>query len=66
MMTDQPNFEQMTRNELAHYMVAHRDTPQGIEAQRVYIQRIAKKAKELGFDLYDPDRSSKLMQNSVQ
>ena len=46
------NFDSMTRDELAHFMVAHRDTLEGREARKVYIKRMAKKAKNLGIDFY--------------
>jgi hypothetical protein len=46
------NFENMNRDELARYMVAHRDTPDGIEARRAYIRQMAEKAKSQGIDLY--------------
>ena len=46
------NFENMNRDELARYMVAHRDTPEGIEARRAYIRQMAEKAKSQGIDFY--------------
>ncbi|HLO50642.1 MAG TPA: hypothetical protein VK211_19650 [Kamptonema sp.] len=45
------NFENMNRDELARYMVAHRDTPDGIEARRAYIRQMAQKAKSRGIDI---------------
>lgn len=39
------DFESMTRDELAHYIVAHRDTAEAIEARRVLIRRLLEKAK---------------------
>lgn len=51
------NFDNMSRDELAHYIVAHRDTPDAREAQRVYIRRMAEKAKKKGIDLYSPKDS---------
>lgn len=48
------NFDNMSRDELAHYIVAHRDTPSAREAQRVYIRRMAEKAKEKGIEFYPP------------
>ncbi len=47
-----PNFDAMSRNELANYMVAHRDTPEGIEARQVFISRMAKSAKSRGIEFY--------------
>ena len=48
-------LQKMNRDELAHYIVSHRDTSEGIEARRVYIRRMAEKAKTHGIDLYNPD-----------
>jgi hypothetical protein len=39
------NFDNMTRDELAHYMVAHRDTPEAVEARRDLIRQMAKRAE---------------------
>jgi len=44
------NFDNMSRDELAHFMVSHRGTPEEIEARRVYIRRMAEKAKSRGID----------------
>jgi len=52
------NFENMNRDELARYMVAHRDTPDGIEARRAYIRQMAEKAKSQGIDFYRVQSSS--------
>ena len=46
------NFDSMTRDELAHYMVAHRDTPEAIEAIRALIRQMAKNAESRGIDFY--------------
>lgn len=46
------NFDKMSRDELAHFMVANRDTAEGVEARRVYIRRMAEKAKSRGIDFY--------------
>ena len=46
------NFDNMTRDELAHYMVAHRDTPEAIEAIRALIRQMAKNAESRGIDFY--------------
>lgn len=54
-MRNKPNFDNMSRDELAHFMVANRDTAEGIEARRVYIRRMAEKAKSLGIDFYRAD-----------
>ncbi len=53
------NFDTMSRDELAHYMVAHRDTPEEIEARRVYIRRMAEKAKSRGIDFERLDLQGK-------
>jgi hypothetical protein len=47
-----PNFAAMSRDELAHYMVAHRDTPEGIEARQAFISQMAKRAESRGIDFY--------------
>jgi hypothetical protein len=52
------NFDNMTRDELAHYMVAHRNTPEALEAQRSLIRQMAKKAKSRGIDFYRLDARS--------
>ena len=46
------NFDNMTRDELAHYMVAHRDTPEAVEAIRALIRQMAKNAESRGIDFY--------------
>lgn len=45
------NFDKMSRDELAHYIVAHRVTTEEIEARRAYIRRLAQKAKNCGIEL---------------
>jgi hypothetical protein len=52
MNNDKPNFEEMTRDELAHYMVAHRNTPAGIEARGVFIRQMAKRFEARGIQFY--------------
>lgn len=47
-----PNFAAMSRDELAHYMVAHRDTPEGIKARQAFISQMAKRAESRGIDFY--------------
>jgi hypothetical protein len=49
---NKPNFDSMSRDELAHYMVAHRNTPEGIEARQAFIDRMAKTAESRGIDFY--------------
>lgn len=56
------NFDNMTRDELAHYMVAHRDTPEAVEAIRALIRQMAKNAESRGIDFY---RSQSQTANSV-
>jgi hypothetical protein len=46
------NFDNMTRDELAHYMVAHRNTPEAVEALRALIRQMAKRAESRGIDFY--------------
>jgi hypothetical protein len=46
------NFDNMTRDESAHYMVAHRDTSEAVEATRALILQMAKRAESRGIDLY--------------
>ena len=46
------NFDNMTRDELAHYMVAHRDTPEAVAATRALIRQMAKNAESRGIDFY--------------
>lgn len=53
------NFDSMTRDELAHFMVEHRGTPEEIEARRVYIHRMAEKAKSRGIDFDRLDLQAK-------
>ncbi len=49
---NKPNFDNMSRDELAHYIVAHRNTTEGIEARQAYIRQMAKKAESCGIDFY--------------
>ena len=49
---NKPNFDSMSRYELAHYMVAHRNTPEGIEARQAFINRMAKREESRGIDFY--------------
>lgn len=48
----EPNFDNMNRDELAHYMVAHRDTPMAVEARRALIRQMARRAASRGIDFY--------------
>ena len=48
---NKPNFDKMSRQELAYFMVANRNTPQEIEARRIYIRRMLEKAKQQGIKL---------------
>lgn len=50
------NLESMNREELARFIVAHRDTIEGVEARRIYIRRLAEKAKSCGIDFYQSER----------
>lgn len=64
LMMKTPNFETMNRDELAHYIVDHRDTPEGIEARRVFIRRMEEKAKAKGIEFRRPDHSPKQSNNT--
>lgn len=46
------NFDNMTRDDLAHYLVAYRDTPETVEATRALMRQMAKRAESRGIDLY--------------
>ena len=59
------NFDSMTRDELAHYMVAHRDTPEAIEAIRALIRQMAKNAESRGIDFYR-SQSQTASRNNIQ
>lgn len=52
------NFDKMTRDELAHYMVAHRNTPEAAAATRALIRQMAKRAESRGIDFYRPQSPS--------
>jgi uncharacterized protein with von Willebrand factor type A (vWA) domain len=55
---NESNFDTMNRDELARFIVAHRDTKEGIEARRIYINRMAEKAKSRGIELRRYENSS--------
>ncbi len=57
------DLESLSRNDLARYMVAHRGTPEGREAQRIYIRRMAEKAIANGIDFY---RQNERSQGSIE
>jgi hypothetical protein len=61
-----PNFAVMSRDELAHYMVAHRDTPEGIEARQAFIRQMAKSAESRGIDFYRPASANQSNPQSLQ
>jgi hypothetical protein len=63
MTMNKPNFDAMSRDELAHYMVAHRDTSEEVEARRVYIRRMAEKAKSRGIEFHRPEVEIKSIDN---
>lgn len=50
-MKNNVNLQNMTRDELAQYIVTHRNTHLGIEVRRFFIRRIAEKAKNHGIEL---------------
>ena len=62
-MVNKLNFDKMSRDELAHYMITHRDTPEGIEARRVYIRRMAEKAKSCGVEFHRPELRGQTIDN---
>ena len=49
---NKPNFDSMSRDELAHYMVDHRNTSEGVEARQAFIHQMAKRAESRGIDFY--------------
>jgi hypothetical protein len=49
---DKINLDSLNREELARFIVANRDTPEGIEARRIYIRRLAKKVENCGTKFY--------------
>jgi hypothetical protein len=65
-MNNKPNFNEMTRDELAHYIVAHRDTPEGMEARRVFISQMAKRFESRGIDFYRRNQQSPPIDSSTQ
>jgi hypothetical protein len=52
------NLEHLNREELARFIVAHRETPAGIEARRIYINRLAQKVNNSGINFEQPQISS--------
>lgn len=46
------NLDSLNREELARFIVTNRDTPEGIEARRIYIRRLAKKVENCGTKFY--------------
>ncbi len=62
-MVNKLNFDNMSRDQLAHYMITHRDTPDGIEARRVYIRRMAEKAKSRGIEFHRPELRTQPIDN---
>ena len=46
------NLDHLNREELARFIVAHRETPEGIEARRIHIRRLAKKVENCGTKFY--------------
>jgi hypothetical protein len=49
------DFNAMSRDELAHLMVAHRDSVHGIEARRAFIRRMKENAKKYGIEIDQPE-----------
>ena len=48
------NLDNLNREELARFIVAHRETPEGIEARRLYINRLAQKVNNSGVNFEQP------------
>ena len=48
------SLDNLTREELARFIVAHRETPEGIEARRLYISRLAQKVNNAGVNFKQP------------
>jgi hypothetical protein len=48
------NLDSLSREELARFIVAHRETPEGIEARRLYISRLAQKVNNAGVNFKNP------------
>ena len=48
------NLDSLNREELARFIVAHRETPEGIEASRLYINRLAQKVNNAGVNFKHP------------
>jgi hypothetical protein len=46
------NLNSLSREELARFIIDHRETEAGIEARRIYIRRLAEKAKTCGVEFY--------------
>ena len=54
------NLDSLSREDLARFIVTHRDTTEGIEARRIYIRRLAQKVESRGIEFYkSPAQSSK-------
>ncbi len=48
------SLDNLTREELARFIVAHRETPEGREARRLYISRLAQKVNNAGVNFKQP------------
>lgn len=48
------NLEKLNREELARFIVAHRETPEGVEARRIYINRLAQTVNNSGINFKQP------------
>lgn len=48
------NLDNLNREELARFIVTHRETPEGIEARRLYINRLAQKVNNSGVNFERP------------
>ncbi len=58
------NFDTMSRDELAHHIVAYRDSLHGIEARRAFIRRMVEKAKSLGIEIDRSEVQTKSIKNN--
>jgi hypothetical protein len=48
------NLDSLNREELARFIVTHRETQEGIEARRLYISRFAQKVNTAGINFKQP------------
>lgn len=51
---DKMNLDSLSREELARFIIANRESAEGREARRIYIRRLAQKAASCGIEFYKP------------